>query len=120
MSKVEEFIKAKTRVGSNTTNGWRRKGVFIPSYSLPWLTPDQARRAVEIAKEEMLNEICEWIGKQKELLEDWLSDLRGNKVSIKVPQKGVKLRLVKMARKNAEIIQHQKKKMENALILLWV
>ena len=54
----------------------------------------------------------------KELLEDWLSDLRGNKVSIKVPQKGVKLRLVKMARKNAEIIQHQKKQMENALIEL--
>ena len=55
---------------------------------------------------------------EKELLEDWLSDLRGNKVHIKVPQKGVKLRLVKMARKNAEIIQHQKKKMENALIEL--
>ena len=54
----------------------------------------------------------------KELLEDWLSDLRGNKVHIKVPQKGVKLRLVKMARKNAEIIKHQKKKMENALIEL--
>ncbi|WP_296879361.1 excinuclease ABC subunit UvrC [uncultured Methanobrevibacter sp.] len=54
----------------------------------------------------------------KELLEEWLSDLRGNKVHIKVPQKGVKLRLVKMARKNAEIIKHQKKKMENALIEL--
>lgn len=55
---------------------------------------------------------------EKELLEDWLSDLRGNKVKIKVPQKGVKLRLVKMAKKNAEIIQHQKKKMEDALIEL--
>ena len=54
----------------------------------------------------------------KELLEEWLSDLRGNKVHIKVPQKGVKLRLVKMARKNAEIIKHQKKSMENALIEL--
>ena len=54
----------------------------------------------------------------KELLEDWLSDLRGNKVYIKVPQKGVKLRLVKMARKNAEIIKHQKKTMENSLIEL--
>ena len=54
----------------------------------------------------------------KELLEDWLSDLRGNKVHIKVPQKGVKLRLVKMARKNAEIIKHQKKKMENSLLEL--
>ena len=55
---------------------------------------------------------------EKELLEEWLSDLRGNKVHIKVPQKGVKLRLVKMACKNAEIIKHQKKKMENALIEL--
>lgn len=55
---------------------------------------------------------------EKELLEDWLSDLRGNKVKIKVPQKGVKLRLVKMAKKNAEIIKHQKKKMENSLIEL--
>ena len=54
----------------------------------------------------------------KELLQDWLSDLRGNKVKIKVPQKGVKLRLVKMAKKNAEIIKHQKKKMEGALIEL--
>ena len=53
---------------------------------------------------------------EKELLEEWLSDLRGNKVKIKVPQKGVKLRLVKMAKKNAEIIKHQKKKMEDALV----
>ncbi len=55
---------------------------------------------------------------EKELLEEWLSDLRGNKVTIKVPQKGVKLRLVKMAKKNAEIIKHQKKNMENSLIEL--
>ena len=54
----------------------------------------------------------------KELLQDWLSDLRGNKVKINVPQKGVKLRLVKMAKKNAEIIKHQSKKMENALVEL--
>jgi hypothetical protein len=53
MSKAEEFIKAKTRIGSNTTNGWRRKGAFIPSYSLPWLTPEIARKAVEIAREEI-------------------------------------------------------------------
>ena len=55
MSKAEEFIKSKIRIGSNTSsNGWRRKGVFIPSCSLPWLTPDQAREAVEIAREEMI------------------------------------------------------------------
>lgn len=55
---------------------------------------------------------------EKDLLEDWLSDLRGNKVKIKVPQKGVKLRLVKMAKKNAEIIKHQKKNMDNSLMEL--
>ena len=55
---------------------------------------------------------------EKDLLEEWLSDLRGNKVYIKVPQKGVKLRLVKMARKNAEIITHQKQKMSDGLVEL--
>lgn len=59
MSKAEEFIKAKTRIGSNTTKGWRKNGVSIPSYSLPWLTPDVARKAVEIAREE----IYEWLQK---------------------------------------------------------
>ena len=58
MSKAEEFIKSKIRIGSNTSsNGWRRKGVFIPSYSLPWLTPDDARKAVEIARKEELEYI---------------------------------------------------------------
>lgn len=52
------------------------------------------------------------------LLEEWLTDLRGNRVYIKVPEKGIKLRLVNMAQKNAEIIVHQKKKLENALIEL--
>ena len=58
MSKTEEFIKSKIRIGSNTSsNGWRRKGVFIPSCSLPWITPDDARKAVEIAMEEVLEYI---------------------------------------------------------------
>lgn len=61
MSKAGEFIKAKTRIGSNTTKGWRRNGVSIPSYSLPWLTPDDARKVVEIAREETLLEVAEWI-----------------------------------------------------------
>ena len=62
MSRAEEFIKAKTRIGSNTTKGWRRNGVSIPSYSLPWLTPDEARKAVEIARKE----IYEWLRKNHE------------------------------------------------------
>lgn len=52
------------------------------------------------------------------ILEEWLGDLRGNRVYIKVPEKGIKLRLVNMAQKNAEIIRHQKKKLENSLIEL--
>ena len=55
---------------------------------------------------------------ESDLLEEWLSDLRGNKVYIKVPEKGIKLRLVNMAKKNAEIIKHQKKKLANSLIEL--
>ena len=62
MSSEEEFIKSKITIGSNTSsNGWRRKGVFIPSYSLPWLTPDDARKAVEIAREEVIDKAIGWI-----------------------------------------------------------
>lgn len=67
-----------------------------------------------IPKQILLNEPID----DTELLEEWLSDLRGNKVYIKVPMKGVRLRLVNMAQKNAEIIKHQKKAMENSLIEL--
>lgn len=55
---------------------------------------------------------------ESEVIEEWLSDIRGNKVHIKVPQKGTKLRLVRMATKNAEIIKNQKQKMENSLFEL--
>jgi excinuclease ABC subunit C len=54
----------------------------------------------------------------EKLITEWLSDLRGNKVSIIVPEKGTKLRLIRMAQKNADIIKNQKKKMENSLIEL--
>ena len=67
-----------------------------------------------VPKQILLNESIDDV----ELLEEWLSDLRGNRVYIKVPMKGVKLRLVNMAQKNAEIIKHQKKAMENSLIEL--
>ena len=54
----------------------------------------------------------------KTLIEEWLTDIRGNKVNIHIPQKGTKLRLVRMARKNADIIKNQKDKMNNSLIEL--
>ena len=55
MSWAEIFVKAYTRNCSN-------KRYDDPSQGYePWLTPDQARRAVEIAKEETLLEVAAWI-----------------------------------------------------------
>ena len=51
MSKAEEFIKEYTKNCSNVS-------LHIGEY-YEWLTPDQARRAVEIAREEMID----WIDK---------------------------------------------------------
>ncbi|MCC7562136.1 MAG: excinuclease ABC subunit UvrC [Methanobrevibacter arboriphilus] len=50
------------------------------------------------------------------LIKEWLADLRGDNVEITVPDEGTKLRLIRMASKNAEIIKKQKKKMKNAMI----
>jgi len=43
----------------------------------------------------------------EELLSDWLSAKKGQKVYIKVPQKGDKEKLVELAKKNAELILHK-------------
>ncbi len=43
----------------------------------------------------------------KEVVEDWLSTKRGQRVYIKVPLKGEKIRLVELARKNASLILQQ-------------
>ena len=54
MSRAEKFISDCTRNCSSDIIGWHKNG--LPIYT-PWLTPDQARRAVEIAREE----IYEWL-----------------------------------------------------------
>lgn len=56
MSKAEKFIQDYTRHSSNAY--WDKNGG--DSY-FPWLTLDQARRAVEIAKEEMVERACSFI-----------------------------------------------------------
>lgn len=61
MSKAEKFIQDYTRNCSNELCAVEdRFGKEVISYH-DWLTPDQARRAVEIAREEILNDICKWI-----------------------------------------------------------
>lgn len=53
MSRVEKFISDCTRNCSNETTKY---GNYDHTYH-EWLTPDQARRAVEIAREEMIEKI---------------------------------------------------------------
>ena len=51
MSKAEKYIIEHTSVLKDS-NG---KEYF------KWLTPDQARKAVEIAREEMIEKVCEYL-----------------------------------------------------------
>ena len=53
MSKAEKFIQDYTRNCYNYNS--------YAQTPIPWLTPDQARRAVEIAREETIKEVCEWL-----------------------------------------------------------
>lgn len=57
MDKAEKFIQDYTMRCSNIEY---TQGVYTPSYH-PWLTPDQARRAVEIEREEMIERACEYL-----------------------------------------------------------
>ena len=60
MSKAEKFIQDYTKNCSNAIYDPYDTGDAITIYA-PWLTPDQARRAVEIAREETLLEVAAWI-----------------------------------------------------------
>lgn len=64
MSKARQFIKDYTRSCSNIEY---TQGVYTPSYH-PWLTPEQALAAVEIAKEELIEKVCEWLKEQDEMV----------------------------------------------------
>jgi hypothetical protein len=66
MSKAEEFIQDYTRNCSNEFEPQKAP----PSVYNPWLTPDQARRAVEIAREEMIEKACEYLDGLIEILND--------------------------------------------------
>ena len=61
MSKAEKFIQDCTRNCSNELCAVEDKfGKKVISYH-KWLTPDQARRAVEIAMEEVIEKAIGWI-----------------------------------------------------------
>ena len=59
MNKAEKFIQDYTKNCSNELESPLYANPKLNFY--PWLTPDQARSAVEIAMEETLLNVAEWI-----------------------------------------------------------
>ena len=59
MSKAEEFIQENTRNCSNQSKWGVETPIKSIIYVQPWLTPDQARKAVEIAREEIIEKACD-------------------------------------------------------------
>ena len=61
MTNAEKFIQDYTRNCSNQSE-WQ---IQTPNKSImyvqPWLTPDDARKAVEIARKEMIERACEYL-----------------------------------------------------------
>ena len=55
MSRAEKFISDCTKNCSNYTGVINKK--TYEGYYVPWLTPDQSRKAVEIAKEEVIEQM---------------------------------------------------------------
>lgn len=55
--KAKQFIKDYTNHCSNELCYEEGLGNLYE----PWLTPDQALRAVEIAREELIDKVCKWL-----------------------------------------------------------
>ena len=66
MSRAEKFIEDYTRNCSNEIAHWDIGGENVKPIYSPWLTPDQARSAVEIAKEEMIDKLRKWVSSKNE------------------------------------------------------
>lgn len=60
MTKAKQFIQNYKRDYSNVNVGWNDNGEEVTWYS-PWLSPDDALRAVEIEREEMIEKACSWL-----------------------------------------------------------
>lgn len=85
MSKAEKFISDCTRNCSNQIiNG--DYGTIIPHFN-PWLTTDQARKAVEIAREEMIDKGIEFLKDHLEGYDIFGSDIERSVESFKLAMK---------------------------------
>jgi hypothetical protein len=63
MSKAEKFIQNCTRNCSNLVYKDTINGKEFNTYN-EWLTPDQARTAVEIEREEMIKKACNFVAER--------------------------------------------------------
>ena len=63
MSKAEKFIQDYTRNCSNEMESPLYVNPKLNFY--PWLTPDQAKSAVEIAREEMIEKVCMYLNEHR-------------------------------------------------------
>ena len=70
MSKAEKFIQDYTKKCSNEIIVEQDEHYKVVDGYHPWLTPDQAKEAVKIAKEEMIEKACEYVDGLIELLND--------------------------------------------------
>ena len=68
MSRAEKFIHKHTKNCTNYTGVINKK--TYEGYYVPWLTPDQARKAVEIAREE----IYEWLQEHSQEYVYWMDE----------------------------------------------
>lgn len=75
MSRAEKFISDCTKNCSNETTKY---GSYDHTYH-EWLTPDQARKAVEIAKEETYDKIWNWLAKH---INDYVVEGNGRDIDL--------------------------------------
>ena len=72
MKKVEQYIKEHTNRYSNHVE----LAPYITGFT-EWLTIDDARSVAQIAREETIKEVCEWLDNHTMLSEKWyIEDLK--------------------------------------------
>ena len=80
MSKAEKFIEDCTRNCSNQIAHWDIGGKNVKPIYSRWLTPDQARKAVEIAREEIYEwlrmNFCNYFDDTRETFDKCIDDLK--------------------------------------------
>ena len=81
MSKAEDFINDCTKDCSNEYDlpEYFENGIERLKEYRPWITPDQARKAVEIAREETYNKIWNWLAKH---INDYVAEGNGRDIDL--------------------------------------